>query len=488
MKRCNWFQINARYQRCGALALVLFGIVCAHPAQALPLFARQTGMACLACHTVYPELTHFGRMFKLNGYQLDNGRDLQYTTDEGKQRLALPVVPNLALFVMVGDVQLAKPLPDSNIAGAKSLSNGGIELPQQLSLLYGGKIAPHFGAFAQITYDFSADTFNIDNTDFRFANTIVLPDKKPLTYGVSLNNNPTIEDPWNTTPAFGFPYVPPEVNVPSVAGPIINAGTAYEVAGPVGYIMWNEQFYAALGFYRHAQNGSNSPGNAIIGEGGPLDSASANVIHGWNPYWRLAYEYDLDRYTFEVGTYGSRFSIYPGGGNALAGATNNYTDVAEDFQVQFIGEKNIATLKGTYVRENQSLNATGPAGLGTSNASDWVSYLSTDFTYWYERQYGFTTGYISTKGSTDTLLYNPVGPFTSPNNTTLPVGVVNSANGDPATNSWVTELMYAPWLNVKVVLQYTHYTKFNGAQNNYDGVGRNASDNDTTYLLMWFAL
>jgi len=172
----------------------------------------------------------------------------------------------------------------------------------------------------------------------------------------------------------------------------------------------------------------------------------------------------------------------------LAGATNNYTDVAGDFQIQFIGEKNSATLKGTYVRENQSLNATGPAGLGTTNASDWVSYLSTDFTYWYKRKYGFTAGYISTKGSTDKLQYDATGPFTSTLNTELPVGVVNSANGDPATNAWVGELMYAPWLNVKVVLQYTHYTMFNGASNNYDGVGRNASDNDTTYLLMWFAL
>ncbi|MGA2708052.1 MAG: cytochrome C [Steroidobacteraceae bacterium] len=489
MGQFTGFQHKAWVQRCGALALVLLGIIVAQPSQALPLFARQTGMACMTCHTVYPELTHFGRMFKLNGYQLDNGKDIQVTTDEGKQQLALPAIPNLALFVMVGDVQLAKPLPDSQIAGAHSLANGGIELPQQLSLLYGGKIAPHFGAFAQVTYDFSADTFNIDNTDFRFANTIVLPNKQPFAYGVSINNNPTIEDPWNTTPAFGFPYVPPEVAVGSVASPLINAGTAYEVAGPVGYILWNEQFYAALGFYRHAQNGSNAPnGNPILGEGGPLDSASSGVVKGWNPYWRVAYEYDFDRFALEVGTYGSYFQIYPGGGNALAGATNNYTDIAEDFQFQFIGEKNAATIKGTYVRENQSLNATGPAGLGTSNASDWVSYLSTDFTYWYKRKYGFTAGYLSTKGSTDMLAYNPSGPYTSPNNAALPVGVVNSANGDPATNAWVGELMYAPWLNVKFVLQYTHYTMFNGAQNNYDGVGRNASDNDTTYLLMWFAL
>jgi hypothetical protein len=42
-------------------------------------------------------------------------------------------------------------------------------------------------------------------------------------------------------------------------------------------------------------------------------------------------------------------------------------------------------------------------------------------------------------------------------------------------------------MNVKMTLQYTHYSKFNGAVSNYDGVGRNASDNDTTYLNLWFA-
>src|ERR1022692_5197305 len=114
MGHFSGFQLNAWYQRCGALALVLLGVICAQPAQALPLFARQTGMACLACHTVYPELTHFGRMFKLNGYQLDNGKDIQVTSDAGKPLLGLPAVPNLALFVMVGDVQLEKALPDSN--------------------------------------------------------------------------------------------------------------------------------------------------------------------------------------------------------------------------------------------------------------------------------------------------------------------------------------------------------------------------------------
>jgi hypothetical protein len=65
--------------------------------------------------------------------------------------------------------------------------------------------------------------------------------------------------------------------------------------------------------------------------------------------------------------------------------------------------------------------------------------------------------------------------------------VTNSLNSNPATAGYVAELNYLPWLNVKMTLQYTHYTKFNGSSSNYDGLGRNASNNDTTYLNMWFA-
>jgi hypothetical protein len=36
-------------------------------------------------------------------------------------------------------------------------------------------------------------------------------------------------------------------------------------------------------------------------------------------------------------------------------------------------------------------------------------------------------------------------------------------------------------------MQYTAYTKFNGLSGNYDGTGRNASDNNLLFTGMWFA-
>ena len=63
------------------------------PCHAVPSYARQTGMACAACHTVFPELTPFGREFKLNGYVLDNMKQVTGIDTSANQTLALNSIP-----------------------------------------------------------------------------------------------------------------------------------------------------------------------------------------------------------------------------------------------------------------------------------------------------------------------------------------------------------------------------------------------------------
>ena len=45
----------------------------------------------------------------------------------------------------------------------------------------------------------------------------------------------------------------------------------------------------------------------------------------------------------------------------------------------------------------------------------------------------------------------------------------------------------SPWANLKLGIQYTAYTQFNGGSKNYDGFGRNAGDNNTLFLFAWMA-
>lgn len=457
------------------ILILLLGILLAPCAQAVPSFARQTGMTCEACHTVYPELNHFGRMFKANGYTLDNLRQVRGITAKKEEMLDLSGLPPISAMVQVSETQLAKPLPDGTDANSRSQS-GTAGFPQQLSLFYAGKIAPHIGAFLQLTYSNDAGTIGIDNTDLRFSNSTLFGNDNSLIYGLTLNNNPTVQDLWNSTPAFGFPYAGTNAGVSPLAGTQIDGALAQDIAGITAYAMLNEALYAEVGIYRSAKQGTTNP---ITGAAGPLDGTVSNVIKNTAPYFRLAYEHQWSRNSIEAGVYGATFQLFPGGGSAgapapLNGPVNRFRDVAEDFQYQFIGDENLFSLSGTRIHESMQLDASFAAG-ATANPNNDLTTVRLNANYYYRRKYGGTLSLFSTTGSVDSLLY-PAG--SAP-------GVVTSANGSPNTKGWIAEFNYLPWLNTKLSAQYTGYTKFNGGSTNYDGFGRSASDNNTLYVLLW---
>jgi len=444
------------------------------PAHAVPSFARQTGLACEACHTVFPELTHFGRMFKANGFTLDNLKQVRDIDSRKQQLLSLSALPPLAAMIQASQTWLNQSLPDSTNLPARS-QRSTIGVPQQLALFYAGKVAPHVGAMIQITYANDTGTIGIDNTDLRYANLALLPNDHGLVYGISINNNPTVEDLWNSTPAWGFPYASTNAGVSPLAATQIDGTLAQQMAGISLYAMWNESLYAELGVYHSAQQGVTNP---ITGAAGPLDGTASNVLDGSAPYARIAYEYQYGRHDLEVGAYGAGFRLYPGGSstapNPLSGPVNRFDDIAEDLQYQFIGENNIVTVAGTFIHESMHLDASYISGASV-NPTDQLTTTRFDANYYYRRTYAITVSHFSTSGTVDTGLYSA---GRAP-------GVITSANGSPDTRGWMGEISYLPWLNTKLSLQYTHYDQFNGARNDYDGFDRNASANDTSYLLLW---
>jgi hypothetical protein len=462
---------------------LLLGLGLAAPmAHAVPSFARQTGMACEACHTVFPELTHFGRVFKANAFTLDN---LKQVRDIGVNKedmmLSLATMPPLAAMVQVSETWLNSPLPDGTGGPGRSQTST-VGFPQQLSLFYAGKVAPHLGAMIQLTYDNASGTIGIDNTDLRYANSLVLQEERSLIYGVTINNNPTVQDLWNSTPAWGYPYASTNAGVSPLAGAEIDGGLAQDVAGLSAYVMWNESLYGEIGVYRSAKQGVTNP---ITGEAGPLDGTVSNVISGAAPYARVAYEYQWGAHNIEVGAYGATFKMLPGGGSApsggtpgtpamLSGPVNEFKDVAEDFQYQYVGDQHLVSVNGTRIHESMRLDASY-AATAVSNPSDDLTTIRVTGTYYFRRKFGASLSHFSTTGSSDAGLY-PAGPAP---------GVVTSANGSPDTRGWIAELNYLPWLNTKLSLQYTKYTQFNGGDTNYDGFGRNATANGSTYLLLW---
>ncbi len=473
-------KVNALARFLAVAACTAAAAGAAPAALAVPSFARQTGMACEACHTVFPELTHFGRVFKANGYTLTNLKQVRDVTGKKEELLELAQFPPLSIMAQISYTEMKTPVPDLAAEGAPGVAqNGTAGFPQQLSFFYAGKIAPNFGAYLQLTYANDTGTIGIDNSDLRFASAAVLPDNGTLTYGLSVNNNPTVQDLWNSTPAWGFPYAASNANVSPLAATAISGPYAQNVAGLTAYLYWNESLYVEAGGYRSAKQGVT---NALTGAAGPLDGTTSNVIQGLAPYWRAAYEYNWSRNSLEVGLYGLDVKVLPGGTpsapSPLIGPFNQFDDVAEDLEYQFIGDQHLFSVLATHIHESMTLNAAFASG-ASANPSDTLTTSEIAATYYYRRKIGGTLQYFSTTGTTDTGLYPAPLPGAA--------GVVTSANGSPDTRGWIAELNYLPWLNVKVSAQYTWYGKFNGGGSNYDGVGRNASDNNTLYLLLWFA-
>jgi hypothetical protein len=417
-------------------------------AYAVPSFARQTGLSCNVCHSNPPELTAFGRNFKLKGYVLTDmtAKDKVGNT---KDLLLSKYIP-LSAMIIISDTayQSNQPASQNNSAG----------FPQQLSIFLAGAFASHFGGLAQVTYTHQDDHFGMDNTDLRYANQGKLAGKD-WWYGVTLNNNPTVEDVWNSTPAWGFPWISTSSGVGSIASPVINGALAADVAGVGGYSLWDNHLYTDVSLYRseHA--------------GGPVPVTGTNYqynISGVAPYWRAGWQQTFGDNYLEVGSYGIYLNSFP---SAITGPKDRFVDPSFDFQYERPFGANLLDAHGTYTHETSSLDATFAAG-GATRKSNHLNTFKLDSTYHWRNKYSATGALFTTTGNTDPLLY-------------ASAAVTGSNNGNPATSGYIAQVGYWPVQNIDITAAYTGYFKFNGATTNYDGANRNASDNNTVYMALW---
>ena len=161
----------------------------------MPSFARQTGQPCAACHTAFPELTPFGRRFKLAGYTLQGG-------DSKFPPIALMLLPTFSHTAAPYDSP-SSPNPQA-VAPPPGLRANNNFVTQQATVFYGGQVYGNLGAFIQVTGDPVGGAVNLDSSDVRYVDSFKLFGKDAY-WGVTLNNSPTVQDVWNTTPAFGWP-------------------------------------------------------------------------------------------------------------------------------------------------------------------------------------------------------------------------------------------------------------------------------------------
>jgi hypothetical protein len=423
-------------------------LCCLNCAYAVPSFARQTGLSCNVCHTNPPELTAFGRNFKLRGYLLTDTTAKDKIGNAKDLFLSKNIPISIMMLMSNTAYQSNQPASQNNSAG----------FPQQLSIFLAGAFASHFGGLAQVTYSHADDHFGMDNTDLRYANQGKLAGKN-LEYGITLNNNPTVEDVWNSTPAWGFPWISTASGVDPIANPLINGTLGQDVAGVGGYGLWNNHLYADITVYRSEHAGAPTP---VTGTGQQYN------ISGVAPYWRAAWQQTWGDNYLEVGTYGIFVNSFP---NAVSGPEDRYVDPSFDFQYEHPFGANLLDMHGTYIHEKSNLGATYQAG-GASTKQNHLNTFKLDSTYHWRSRYSATGALFSTTGNRDALLYAPA-PLTGSN------------NGIPDTSGYIAQFGYWPVQNIDIDFNYSGYFKFNGASTNYDGAMRNASDNNTVYMALW---
>lgn len=433
-----------------AVGLAALGLV--RPAAAVPSFADQTGMPCQACHVggFGPQLTTFGREFKLNGYTL---------------RVKKFNVPIAGMAIASYNHTRA----DQNPPPQYLAPNDNVTL-DQASVFLGGGIGQHLGGLAQVTYSGVSHQWSWDNTDVRLINQGKLFGKD-ATYGIDVNNNPTVQDVFNTAPAWSFPYTDQDVGNSPAAGTLINGGFAQSVVGTSVYAWIDHHVYLEGGAYSTLARGTlNWLGVDPIGMGD---------IHGLAPYGRIAWQHDLGKGTAHIGLMALKAAINPGRDRST-GLTDHYSDVAIDASYLLpLGKDNTFTLQARYTHEAQNLAASctlGQMPVGCAHTS--LGELRGDIAYYWHNKVGLTLTGFTITGPANTFLYS--GPFARPD-----------------SNGVTAQVDYTPWgagnsplgprFNVRLGAQYTAYGQFNGTHVNYDGNGARAADNNIFRVFAWMA-
>jgi len=488
---------------------VLLTIGSTAPAAALPSFARQTGQPCGTCHTSFPGLTPYGRRFKLLGYTTGGGpyRTTLFSNNAGLNDSDAALrsyargidgsdnqapsgdrgwVPPVSMMAIVGFThtqvpQIAPPTDPYNANDNTVLS--------PFSGFWGGAITSNIGAFAQVTYnapgplsslsgtpaDQFLHTWTWDNTDVRFAKTANIAGLDVI-YGLTANNSPTVQDPWNTTPAWAFPYAGSTLAATPGAKTMIEGTFAAHVGGLGAYAMINDMlFLEVTGYKTLGFDQQNTLG---------VDPFSApGLFNGVAPYWRIALEPHWGPHSLMVGAYGMVFDVNPWidptfvlGTTATLPLADRYTDIGLDGQYQYQGSNFWVTLRANYIREFQRLDASF-ATAASSNPTNELNTLrlTGEVTFGSNNRIALSGQYFSVWGTPDATLY----------------AAPNYANNSPNSRGFIAEIDYIPfggsyapgwpWFNAKFGLQYTYYDQFNGTT-----VG--AHDNNTLFLHAWFAM
>ncbi len=455
--------------------LCLLSIALPERAYAIPSFTRQTGFSCDECHTVYPNLTPFGREFKMHGYTMSVSKAVKSSSDATTTPLMnLNKVPMLSVRI----VSLW-----SNQAGGnngivpRGITTGGqgfvsfpagyndketFNLLGDSSIYIAGKISPYLGTFMEFSgIDDEGGGLGLGMLD----TVLVAPDAsvggKSVVYGVRGVDAVFTGDPSNVLGTWGLTS---QLMGMSTHNTLFDPNRAMVEGGEL-YGMWGGfnggGLFGTVGFYHPTGSqtaGSFVQGNlaGMSGTPGTLNTSTVDEAV------RLAYYLPaLGNLYAEAGA-----SAYFGKEGMLAPSTASisnpfYTDTyynyAIDAQVQYIGDKNLAELFAIYQSQNDSKfygqDLYSNINYGASGTSVQRNGLAVTADYYYERTYGAYVKFLTQSS-----------------------GKVK----DMDVTGTVLGLSWFPWQNVQMIIEQALFNTYNPGLAQYQNTSLSPSDFDVT--------
>jgi hypothetical protein len=433
-----------------SIVLLVASIPAARQAHAVPSFAVQTGQPCANCHigAFGPQLTPAGRDFKLHGYvgsdDKDHGLPLAFETEASFTHTAAPQ---------------QWPAP-----GFRPNDNASVD---EVSVFYAGGITKDTGAFMQFSYYGVAQQAQVDNIDIRHVHEGELFGKD-LLLGITLNNAPTVQDPWNSTPIWGFPFVRSWLAPTPAAATLVDGLLAQRVVGAGAYVLWDDLLYWEADAYK----GLNEAALRAVGQT-PFDESDRTAA--FMPYARLALIKDWEKQHLEIGAFALSGSVLPGNDQTL-GLYTRKTDAAFDATYQYITdptkvESDRLSAHATFIHETATMDAVEAQALLGAFGEHSLDTLRIDMSYSFRATITPTIQYFRTTGTTD-------------------INYWGTPNGSPNSDGMIFEVAYVPWgkpdspfpnVNLRIAVQYVDYFS-------YDGTTVNARSNNNLFFYMQTAL
>lgn len=252
------------------VALVMLGW--SATSEAVPAFARQTGMNCNSCHNGtdnVPNFTHTGRLFAMRGYIKPhvrerlraNGNDGDWEEGEDNEHYGGNYL------ALNWDEFFSARMLSTFYEDGKTATGGDRDadstMLDRMALFYTGAITDWLGLWTEIAYlgNNSLASVHSDNPGQQTGLNLFAFDEYRLSASFDLNNNSfwgisaTNEHP-HSLAQFNFPVVLPDMWYTGQGG----SGSAFDRSTLSPYVLWNERWWVQYGLDSGATNGNWSNG------------------------------------------------------------------------------------------------------------------------------------------------------------------------------------------------------------------------------------